>query len=92
MPFPVPTRSSSKGRLQLQVPLARWLTEASLPDVVQIIPLTASVVLKLDALPARFHGDPADRITVASARAAGAMLHTHDRAIRRSRAVTLWRP
>ena len=82
----------SKGRLQLQVPFARWLMEASLPDVVQIVPLTAHVVLSVDALPARFHGDPADRIIVASALAVGASLFTKDRAIRRSRAVKLWRP
>lgn len=79
-----------KGRLQLEVPFAHWLVEASQPDVVQLVPIAADVILKLDALPARLHGDPADRIIVASALACGASLHTHDRAIRRSRTAALW--
>lgn len=81
----------SKGRLALDIPFARWLLEASLPDVVQLVAITPEIIVRLDSLPARFHGDPADRIIVASALASGASLCTRDKNIRRSRVVTLWR-
>ena len=45
-----------------------------------------------DALPASFHGDPADRLIVATARAHAMPLATHDAAIRRSRAAKIWNP
>jgi PIN domain nuclease of toxin-antitoxin system len=79
-----------KGRLRLQVPFDRWLREASAPDVVRIAPLDQDVVLGLLDLPRRFHGDPADRIIVATARVLDLTLATHDRKIRRARIVRLW--
>lgn len=75
----------NKGRLLLTLPFARWLVEACLPDVVQLVPITAEVILQLDGLLARFHGDPAGRIIVASALACGARLCTCDKNIRRAR-------
>jgi PIN domain nuclease of toxin-antitoxin system len=41
-------------------------------------------------LPSTFHQDPADRLIVATARAAGIPLATHDARIRRSRLASLW--
>lgn len=82
----------SKGRLILDIPFDRWLPEAAQPAVVRIAPLTVDVVLALQALPASFHGDPADRLVVATARVAKLPLATHDKRIRRSRTVPLWRP
>jgi PIN domain nuclease of toxin-antitoxin system len=82
----------SKGRLVLDMPFDRWLPEAAQPAVVRIAPLTVEIVLALDALPASFHGDPADRLIVATARAARLPLATHDKRIRRSRTISLWRP
>jgi PIN domain nuclease of toxin-antitoxin system len=60
------------------------------PPVVQLLPLDVSVLLALNNLPSSFHGDPADRIIVATARARYLPLATRDRRIRRSRAVRLW--
>ena len=82
----------AKGRLTLDLPFDRWLPEAVQPAVVRIAPLTVDVVLALRALPASFHGDPADRLIVATARSAKLPLATHDKRIRRSRVVSLWRP
>lgn len=48
--------------------------------------------LQLDSLPKGFHGDPADRIIVATARARGLPLTTRDCNIRRSRSVKRWKP
>ena len=80
----------SKARLVLDVPFEDWLRQAAHPDVVRLLPLDVSVVLALDTLPTGFHGDPADRLIVATARAHGLALLTHDGAIRSSGAVALW--
>ena len=53
--------------------------------------LDIDVILALDALPESFHGDPADRLIVATARARKLPLATRDAAIRKSRAVKLWK-
>jgi len=79
-----------RGRLQLDIPFDAWLVQAAAPSVVQLIPLDIPVILALDKLPPSFHGDPADRLIVATARARDLALATRDRAIRGSRAVRLW--
>lgn len=56
-----------------------------------MIPLDVEVVLALDALPASFHGDPADRLIVATARSRKLPLATRDVTIRKSRTVKLWK-
>lgn len=81
-----------KGRLTLDRPFEMWLREAAASDVVQIVPLDVEVVIQLDKLPRSFHGDPADRLIVSSSRAHKIPLATHDRAIRKSRVITLWKP
>ena len=83
---------ASKERLQLDTPLTHWLPAAAAPEIVTVLPLNTDVILALDALPTGFHGDPADRIIVATARAHGLPLATRDGNIRRSRTVKLWKP
>jgi PIN domain nuclease of toxin-antitoxin system len=83
---------ASKERLQLDTPLTHWLPSAAAPEIVTVLPLDTDVILALDALPTGFHGDPADRIIVATARAHGLPLATRDGNIRRSRTVKLWKP
>ena len=82
----------AKRRLELPVPFGVWLREAANEAVLKVLPLDLEVVLALDALPASFHGDPADRLIVATARAHGLPLATHDALIRRSRAAPVWKP
>ena len=81
----------AKGRLELPVPFADWLTKASDETVLTLVPLDVDVVLALDAMPKSFQGDPADRLIVATARAHRLQLATHDAAIRRSRLASLWK-
>ena len=71
----------AKGRLSLDRPFETWLREASAPGVVALLALDVSVVVALDHLPQSFHGDPADRLIVATALTHGLLLATHDRAI-----------
>ena len=82
----------AKRRLELPLPFADWLARATDERMISVVPLSVEVVLALDALPASFHGDPADRLIVATARAHAMPLATHDAAIRRSRAVKPWKP
>ena len=82
----------AKRRLELPLPFAEWLARATDERMISVLPLSVEVVLALDALPASFHGDPADRLIVATARAHALPLATHDAAIRRSRAVKPWKP
>jgi len=82
----------ARGRLELPLPFAEWLTLATDETMIRTLPLDLDVVLAVDALPKSFHGDPADRIIVATARAHALALATHDMAIRRSRATRIWKP
>jgi PIN domain nuclease of toxin-antitoxin system len=82
----------AKRRLHLPVTFPDWIVLAADPRVISVLPLDIAVVLAADALPASFHGDPADRLIVATARAHSMPLATHDSAIRKSRAVPLWKP
>jgi len=81
-----------KGRLELPLAFPAWLRRAAAPPVVTVLPLDIPVIAALDNLPARFHGDPADRLIVATARAHQLPLATHDVGIRRSRTARLWKP
>jgi PIN domain nuclease of toxin-antitoxin system len=82
----------SQQRLRLPLPFFEWLTRATESRVLNVLPLDRDVVIAVDSLPARFHGDPADRLIVATARTHGIPLATRDRAIRRSRTTKLWSP
>jgi len=80
----------AKGRLILDRAFDVWIREATAVGVIEIVPLDVEVVIALADLPVTFHGDPADRLIVATARAHRLRLATHDRAVRRSRLTTLW--
>ena len=80
---------AQKGRLQLRISFSDWLLVASDPEVVRTLPIDPAVVIALDELPESFHGDPADRMIVATARAHQLPLMTMDSSIRRSRAVSV---
>ena len=81
----------SKARLEIPIAFADWLEQAADERMLTLLPLDTAVVLALDALPRSFHGDPADRLIVATARSRRMPLATHDAAIRRARVVPLWK-
>jgi len=82
----------SKKRIELPVPFSTWLRRATATDMLTVLPLNADAVIAVDELPATFHGDPADRMIVATARAHDVPLATHDVGIKRSRVVKIWKP
>src|SRR5262249_34562884 len=81
----------SRNRLVPLEPFEAWIRRMCASDVVRILPLDVEVVAALHALPSTFHGDPADRLIVATARTYALTLATKDRRIRRSRIVPIWK-
>ena len=71
----------SKGRVRLELPVREWVERALATPGLSLAPLTVEIALDSTRLPGEFHGDPADRILVATARHMGARLLTRDRRI-----------
>ncbi len=72
----------SKGRIQLYKDCAQWVEEALSMPGLRLAPISPGIAVESTRLPGSFHGDPADRIIVATARTMGARLLTSDKNIR----------
>lgn len=72
----------SKQRITLKVPLLEWLDAAV--QAVTVLPISASTAARVALMPESFHGDPADRLIVATALEMGVPLVTRDKKIRDS--------
>jgi len=68
----------SKGRLTMKKPLDQWITEALSKPGVSLLPLLPEIAIESARLPSVSHGNPADRIVVATARVMGLALITRD--------------
>jgi PIN domain nuclease of toxin-antitoxin system len=71
----------AKGRIELKITAEQWLDYATHKTGIHLFELTPKVAVESCELPIPFHGDPADRIIVATARIKGATLLTKDRKI-----------
>jgi PIN domain nuclease of toxin-antitoxin system len=71
----------SKGKISLIHPLQQWIKKIGLLPYIKIIPLTAEIAIESCELPGEFHGDPADRMLVATARILNIPLMTRDKKI-----------
>jgi PIN domain nuclease of toxin-antitoxin system len=72
-------RLVAKGRLEVQPDVAAWIRQ-NLQAPMDLQPLTPDIALRSSTLP-DFHGDPADRILVATALHTGQALVTADQRI-----------
>lgn len=72
----------SKGRLVLDDDVGAWVARALEVPRVEVVPITPSVAILAGRLP--IHGDPADRLLVATALSLSAALVTKDEKIRES--------
>jgi PIN domain nuclease of toxin-antitoxin system len=74
------------GRVALPMNLRMWVEQALSKPGIAVAPLTPEIAIESVHLPGELHGDPADRMLVATARVLGAKLVTKDaRLIRYSR-------
>ena len=68
----------AKKRIRLQMPLEEWVKEALATPGLSLAPLTPEIAMDSSRLAGELHGDPVDRILVATARRLGARLMTKD--------------
>ncbi|MEX2571602.1 MAG: type II toxin-antitoxin system VapC family toxin [Gemmatimonadota bacterium] len=71
----------ARGRLTLTRPIVDWVRLALRARGVRLLDLTPEIAIASTRLPGPPHGDPADRMIIASARSVGARLATRDRRI-----------
>ncbi|HEU4451519.1 MAG TPA: type II toxin-antitoxin system VapC family toxin [Longimicrobium sp.] len=69
------------GRISLSRPIDDWVNEALGTPGVLLLPLSPEIAVESTRLPGSPHGDPADRILMASARILGGRLATCDTGI-----------
>jgi PIN domain nuclease of toxin-antitoxin system len=73
-----------RGRLSFAVPVADWLRDLLRLPEIRLQPVSAEIAELAGTLGDSLHGDPADRIIVATARSLGARLVTADARLRGS--------
>jgi PIN domain nuclease of toxin-antitoxin system len=71
----------SKGRIRFLKDCLEWVRQALAAPGVHLLPLSPEAAVASCRLPGSFHGDPVDRILVASARSADMHLVTYDERI-----------
>jgi PIN domain nuclease of toxin-antitoxin system len=71
----------AKGRITLRIECLEWVRKALEAPGISLAPITPEIAIESSHLPGRFHGDPADRIIVSTARILGAALVTRDKNI-----------
>ena len=67
-----------RGRVALPMNVRTWVEEALSKPGVSVAPLTPEIAIESVHLPGELHGDPADRMLIATARVLGATLLTKD--------------
>jgi PIN domain nuclease of toxin-antitoxin system len=81
----------SKGRIRLWMDCETWVRQALATPGLTLAPLTPEIAIASTRLPGDLHGDPADRLIVATALILGATLVTKDARLRGYRGVpSLW--
>ena len=85
------SKKVEKSQIVLDRDLDAWLDLATSYKNLQLAELTRQILTESCRLPKPFHGDPADQIIVATARAQAAVLVTKDERIRHYASVqTVW--
>ncbi len=72
----------AKKRLELDRDVEVWVDQALKLPKIQLIPLSPAIAVKSTRLEGEFHGDPADRILVATAKEYGCPILSKDKRIR----------
>lgn len=72
----------AKGRITFDLSCQGWVSRGLQAPGISLLPLLPEIAVSSASLPGTFHGDPADRILVATARHYAVTLITADRAIK----------
>ncbi len=72
---------AQKGKVRLEMAVHVWLEQAAALLGYVEVPVSGEIALDAGSLPGSIHGDPCDRIMIATARALACPLITTDRAI-----------
>src|SRR5437879_9032785 len=70
-----------RARIQLSLDCRAWVDKALAAPGTRLQALTPAISIESTRLPATIHGDPVDRILIATARQVGARLATRDERI-----------
>lgn len=73
----------SKKRLGIAMDVQPWITKALERPKINLVPLSPDIAVLSSRLPGEFHGDPADRMIVASCLDRQSSLVTRDKMITR---------
>lgn len=68
-------------RIELEIDCLDWVEQALEGSDITLLPITPQIAIESTRLPENPHGDPADRILIATAHEHGAILVTHDQKI-----------
>ncbi len=68
----------AKKKIILTSPCLEWINKSLQLTGIQLLPLSPNIAVESSRLPGDFHGDPADRIIVATARIENLTLVTKD--------------
>ena len=71
----------AKGRIIFNKECSEWIKLALSAPGISLIPITPEIAVASTRLPEIIHGDPADRIIVATARSCGSTLITADKTL-----------
>jgi PIN domain nuclease of toxin-antitoxin system len=67
-----------KNKVATYAPLETWLDRGLADHALDVLPLTAKILIESTGLPGEIHRDPADRIIIATARVEGMTILTYD--------------
>lgn len=70
-----------RGRITLELDCLDWVKQALDSPGISLVPITPEIAIQSSRLPENPHGDPADRIIIATAFETKAVLITHDQKI-----------
>lgn len=71
----------SKGRIHIPMNCLDWVNKALNAPGISLAPITPKIAIESSRLPGQFHGDPADRLIISTARSLDATLITCDKDI-----------
>lgn len=71
----------AKNRISIKMPIQEWVKQSLFQPGLKLIPLYPEIAIESTTLPGEFHGDPVDKIIIATARYEQSVIITRDQKI-----------